>query len=113
MTAGEARRVEGQLGRHRRDHALGPGPRTAVTEHGTGPRRVAVEHHQGRAVRGSQGGIGGQHLLVDAGQVAARIDAELIGEHPPAFGEHPQRLGVRPQRYSAIISSPRIRSRSG
>jgi hypothetical protein len=31
---------------------------------------------------------------VDAGQVTARIDAELIGEHPPTFGEHPQRLGV-------------------
>ena len=94
MTAGKARRVERQLGRHRRDHALGPGPPAAVAERGTEPRRVAVERHQGRAVRGGQGGIGGQHLLVDAGQVAARIDAELIGEHPPAFGEHPQRLGV-------------------
>ena len=94
MTAGKARRVERQLGRHRRDHAVRSRPPVAVVERGTGPRRVAVEQLQGQVVRGGQDGIHGQHLLANAGQVAARIDAELLGEHPPAFGEHPQRLGV-------------------
>ena len=77
------------------------GRRTAVAKRGIDPRRVPTHlpiplhlRQQGRAVRDGQGGIGGQHLLVDAGQVAARIDAELIGEHPPAFREHPQRLSV-------------------
>jgi hypothetical protein len=33
---------------------------------------------------------------VDAGQLVAGIDAELLGEQPPAVGEHPQRLGLPP-----------------
>jgi hypothetical protein len=33
---------------------------------------------------------------VDAGQVAAGIDAQFLGEHPATLGEHAQRLGVPP-----------------
>ena len=94
--AGETRRVERQLGRHRRDPALGPGAPLPAVGRGSGSRLVTVQRHHRRAVRDGQGGIHGQHLLVDAGQVAARIDAQLVGEHPPALGEHPQRLGVPP-----------------
>ena len=33
---------------------------------------------------------------MDAGQVAAGVDAEFLGQHPAALGEYPQRLGLPP-----------------
>ena len=63
------------------------------------PRPPPLPTHlrrHGRAVGGGQRGVDGQHLLVDPGQVAARVDAQLLGQHPAAVLEHPQRLGVPP-----------------
>ena len=39
-------------------------------------------------------GVHRQQLLVDPGQLAARIDAELVGEAPPGLAEDAQRLGL-------------------
>ena len=59
-------------------------------------RRGPAGTADSQAVRDRKGRIHGQYLLVDAGQIPAGIDAQLLGQHPAALGEYPQRLGVPP-----------------
>ena len=100
-TAGEARRVQRQLGRHRRGPALGPGPPLPAVEH---QLRAASSSDGGDPLapriaspfRDREGRIHGQYLLVNAGQVTTGIDAKFLGQHPAALGEYAQRLGVPP-----------------
>src|SRR5207237_292189 len=99
--AGSTRRGQRQLGRRRRAPVIGPGPPLPAI--GRRPRARVLIGRRGAAgaadsqpVRDRKGRIHGQYLLVDAGQIPAGIDAQLLGQHPAALGEYPQRLGVPP-----------------